>query len=703
MPSRIRHHLADSLRRKRRSLAASRSRLSLEFLEDRLVPSTFNVNSTADILNPPTGVITLRSAIQMANETPGSNTINLTVPGTYKITIPGAGEDNNATGDFDIIPNPASPAGSTLTIVNTSGEHVTIDGNHLDRIFDMNPADVTAPPGFTVILQNLILQNGVASPGDGAAGSGGAIRDQGNVSLTLTNVVIRNNRATADGGGVSMENVVSTPWTLTLNNSQILNNHAGDAGGGVETDGSGKIFIMATVISGNTSVNQGAGIWLDAIQVGTVFQSANLSLAGTVVSNNSALAADNFGGGIGNAGNGAVTLSNCAIVNNFSGGEGGGFADQNDQGTLTVQLSTFVNNTAFGNGGGIAEGGPVTTITASEIDFNSSGGNGGGVFANGLTLTVLQSTLAGNTAAGNGGGIELETMGAGAQGSTITDTTLTGNSALNNAGGNNGGGIDAPSTFIGDVLLLNDTINANFAANGGGIFWQGVTGSNFMVQNTILAQNTAATGPDAGNPAGIFTDLGGNLIGISGSGSGNTGFTAATTQTGTLANPLDPMLGPLQNNGGPTIGARSFSMVLQTEAPLPNSPAIGKGIATGAPATDERGFASFSNQQINAGAVSSATTAGALALPHGSALHSSLVIGTLSGLDPRAPGWSADDSWPPLPGGDSLTGQGRETVDQLFAIVDDQGTLAAEAPWSDFLDGLAHVEGPLTGPALSAG
>jgi hypothetical protein len=66
--------------------------------------------------------VTLRSAIESANTTPGDNTINLTVAGTYKITIPGRNEDLNASGDFDIIPNPASPAGSTLLIQKTAAE-----------------------------------------------------------------------------------------------------------------------------------------------------------------------------------------------------------------------------------------------------------------------------------------------------------------------------------------------------------------------------------------------------------------------------------------------------------------------------------------------------------------------------------------------------------------------------------------------------
>jgi predicted outer membrane repeat protein len=587
-----------------------RTRLNIEPLECRLVPATFNVNSTADILNPPAGVVTLRSAIEQANATPGGNTIKLTVPGVYKITIPPASPDdtpageNNHTGDFDIL-----PGGGNLTIVNTSGGKVAVDGNHLDRVFDINPDATTAK--FTVTMRGFTIQNGIAAPGDTATGTGGGIRDQGNVSLTLTHMVVTNNSASADGGGVAMENVVNSTYTLTINDSKITNNHAGDAGGGIETDGTGTVIINpGTVITDNTDINQGAGIYLDAIAPA----SANLTVKGAFINHNSSLGTVNgLGGGISNAGNGAVTIMQSTIADNFAATTGGGFSDENNGlGTLVVLNSLFENNTAAGNGGAIFASGPSTTITSTELRGNVSGHNGGGIFASGTTLILQNSTLANNTATGNGdgtgggGGVELETTGAGSAGSHITDTTITGNRALNNAGAN-GGGIDAPASFTGDVKLLNDTINLNFADNGGGVFWAGTTGSNFVVQNTIIAKNTASTaGPAANNPAGMFTDMGGNLIGVSGAGSGNTGFTAASTQTGTVAAPLDPLLGPLQNNGGPKVGAKGHRITLQTEAPLSGSPAIGKGILNGAPPTDERGFPSVVNGKINVGAVSQA-------------------------------------------------------------------------------------------------
>jgi fibronectin-binding autotransporter adhesin len=633
---------------------ARRRPLTLELLEHRIVPAVFKVNSTADILFPPVGIVTLRSAINEANHTPGGNIIELTVPGDYKITIPPKSPDdtpateNDATGDFDIL-----PGGGNLTIENTSGGTVIVDGNHLDRVFDINPnafAGGASTPPFTVTLKGFTIDNGIASPGDGPTGTGGGIRDQGNASLTLDNMVIAHNRATADGGGVSMENASSTPWALMINNSTISDNHAGDAGGGVETDGTGFVSINpGTVISNNTCINQGAGVYLDMIQVGSVLQSATLNITGTLISGNSALSTTGgFGGGICNAGNGKVTLTQSTIDHNFAGATGGGFSDQMNQGSLIVLRCLISGNSAVGDGGGIAEGNGTTIIRQSEIRNNSTAANGGGVFIAGTALRMAATTVANNTASGNGdgtgggGGIELETTGKGKNASEIINSTITQNTALNNAGAN-GGGIDAATTFTGDLFLLNDTINNNFASNGGAIFWTGTAGSAIKAQNTIIAKNfvsNGGAGPDANNVAGTFTDIGGNLIGVAGAGSGNTGFTASTTQKGTVAHPLDPLLGILTDNGGPKVGAPGFAITLQTEAPLSGSPAIGKGILPGIVATDERGFPSVVNGKVNVGAVSQAPD------DSGSVSASSVTVGGILALAQQLDGFFVNDSDP---------------------------------------------------------
>ncbi|HEV3438933.1 MAG TPA: choice-of-anchor Q domain-containing protein [Gemmata sp.] len=706
------------------------AKLQLNALEDRLAPAVFNVNSTADILDPAAGVVTLRSAIEAANATPGGNTINLTVAGNYMITLPGTpGEVNNASGEFAI-----SSAGGNLTIQNTSGGDVTVDGNHLARVFDINPiftvgsatvtdggsgftkaptvtitggggtgatatatiangqvtsvtitnagTGYTSPPTITfsggggkgaaataimaspkiaVTMIGFTIENGVAGPGNGTTGEGGGIRDNDNASLILNDMVITDNSASSNGGGVAMANVLSTPWLLSLTNTTISDNHAGDKGGGVDEDGTGKTVISGGLVTGNTSGGEGAGVNLNAISQGGVFgvaitnggsgftkaptvtftggggtgatgtaiishgkvigvtitnpgtgfiaaptisfsgggkgaaatatltsESGGLSITGAVIADNKSL--DSIGGGVANSGDGAVTIASTTIANNFAGTTGGGFSDENNQGSLVISNSLFMDNVAASDGGGIFVGSPDTTIINSQIEDNISGANGGGIFAGGAKLTVQASTISNNTTSGNGGGIEIETSGGGvANGSSITNSTITGNTALNNNDRASGGGISTAAGFTGSLFLQNDTINGNGAGNGGGVASDGSAGSSIVVQNTIIAGNFGNNGVNGADAVGAFTDDGGNLIGTSGTGSGNTGFTASTTQTGIAADPLDPLLGPLQDNGGPTVGATGDSITLQTEALLPGSKAIAKGIA-GGPMVDERGF-----------------------------------------------------------------------------------------------------------------
>src|SRR5262245_31045167 len=133
-------------------------------------PLIINVNSTADILNPPAGVVTLRSAIAAANADVSADPaiINLTIPGTYNLTLTNSTQENAAsTGDLDI-----TTTAHTVTIAGggSSGPNATtIDaaglntGNFRDRAFHITG------PGVTVILQDLVIQNGNAAD-DGTSG-----------------------------------------------------------------------------------------------------------------------------------------------------------------------------------------------------------------------------------------------------------------------------------------------------------------------------------------------------------------------------------------------------------------------------------------------------------------------------------------------------------------------------------------------------
>ena len=139
----------------------------------------------------------------------------------------------------------------------------------------------------------------------------------------------------------------------------------------------------------------------------------------------------------------------------------------------------------------------------------------------------------------------------------------------------NGAGIHNVS--FASLTIANSTICDNSAGvSGGGIFND--ADGTAEVKNTIIAQNIAA----ASNPDvyGTHTSLGHNLIGDV---ADAIGFVVGVNgdQVGNETSPIDPMLDPLADNGGPTF----------THALLPGSPAIDAGDNTGAPATDQRGFA----------------------------------------------------------------------------------------------------------------
>ena len=122
---------------------------------------------------------------------------------------------------------------------------------------------------------------------------------------------------------------------------------------------------------------------------------------------------------------------------------------------------------------------------------------------------------------------------------------------------------------------------------GGGIY---TLGGNLTLANTIVAGNTASTGPDV---VGAVTSLGYNLIGNP---SGGSGFVSSDLQG------VNPLLGPLQNNGGPT----------ETMALLPGSPALGADRVNlavdangNALTTDERGSPRLTNGKVDIGAFQS--------------------------------------------------------------------------------------------------
>jgi uncharacterized repeat protein (TIGR01451 family) len=329
---------------------------------------------------------------------------------------------------------------------------------------------------------------------------------------------------------------------VTLSGLTIANgNGVGSSGGGILNQSTGTLNVINSTLSGNSASSP--------------FGSQ--------------------GGGISNSATGTLNVTGSTLSGNSAGGScsdhGGGIS--NNGGILSITNSTLHGNSAA-LGAGVSNNGGMVTLMNSTLSGNSSSCAstfGGGIYSNGGMITLMNSTLSCNSAT-YGGGIYNPSL------LNVTNSTISGNSALSQ-----GGGI-LNDTF-GILNVTNSTISGNSSSgSGGGILNQ----SNFqtqgvVVKTTITAVNTASTsGPDVFGP---FTSQGYNLIGKN---DGSTGFTNGVNndQVGTSAAPLDPLLGPLADNGGPT----------QTQALLAGSPAIDKSSAaddpnTGAPiTTDQRGL-----------------------------------------------------------------------------------------------------------------
>jgi len=434
---------------------------------------------------------------------------------------------------------------------------------------------------------------------------GGGIENRG--TLTVSNSTLSGNTA-LDGGGIANYGI------LTVMGSTLSGNTAARDGGSIANFRFGTLTVSNSTLSDNTAgVNYGIG------EGGGIF-----NFYGTATVSNSTLSGNTASGSYDNSGGGGifnfygtVTVSNSTLSGNTASGSyrnigGGGIL--NFSGTMTVSNSTLSDNTGSGNytygeggGGGIANFGRLT-VSNSTLSGNTAigrdlyrDGDGGGIgnFFFG-TLTVSNSTLSGNTASGSysdGGGIaNFGTL-------TVSNSTLSGNTASGSYDNRGGGGIYTSGP--NPVMLTNVTLTANRATIGGGGLYVNPFGTPAAVlHNTLIAGNfSGATGTTLDDVNGSLNPSSNyNLIG---DGTGMTGLSDGVNgnQIGTAAAPIDPLLGPLQYNGGPT----------QTMALLPGSPALNAGSPAQLGVPDQRGVVRRGG--VNIGAYQASATAFVLSAP----------------------------------------------------------------------------------------
>lgn len=214
--------------------------------------------------------------------------------------------------------------------------------------------------------------------------------------------------------------------------------------------------------------------------------------------------------------------------------------------TVIIGNSTLSGNSTNGvdsGGGAILSDTSAVTISSSTLSDNSvlfgsaNGGNGGAIRTGGGGLSIVNSTISGNDAFRSGGGIFVS----GPARFLLVNSTVTNNTATGNIAGESTGGIHHVNA--GDVILHNSIVAGNFASEFPDLRLGIDVGDSVL--NNLIGDNTGVN--LAAAPVGT-PDANGNLV-------------------GTPASPINPVLGALGDNGGPT----------QTHALLVGSPALDTG------------------------------------------------------------------------------------------------------------------------------
>jgi hypothetical protein len=528
-------------------------RPAIELLERRCVPTTITPTTFAD---GGLGSGSLRDAVLQFNADTGTDddTIQL-LAGTYTLTIRNAGgqhETAGFTGDLNLT------QANHRWIIQGAGPSTIVDASQLqDRVFQI------VNSATQVVFQDLVLQGGLAQD-DGSNGAlagttdalGGGILNNGG-AVTLDDVVLQNNVARggdetflgANGHNAQGGGIYSTGAALTLAEATIANNQANGGRGG-------DYFRFNP--AGNGGSAGGGGLY---------------SSGGSLDISDSMIASNHATGGRGGDGG---TYTGFTVAGGYGGlAQGGGLYLTG--GALTITTSTIASNQAAGGPGGL-----------HRVDGPDEGG---GLYNSG-TLTVSNSTLSGNSATVSG-----NTVGGAGGGIANFGTLAVSNSTLSrNTAGRYGGGIYTHSSR--PVTLTNVTVTANRANTAGGSYhgggFFGLSGSP-VLHNTLIAGNfrdpTGTTRDDVFGPLNPSGDY--NLIG---DGTGMTGLSDGVNGNlvGSAGTPIDPLLGPLQDNGGPTL----------THALLSGSPAIDAGNNAYATDFDQRGpgFPRIVNGIIDIGA-----------------------------------------------------------------------------------------------------
>jgi hypothetical protein len=328
------------------------------------------------------------------------------------------------------------------------------------------------------------------------------------------------------------------------------------------------VLVEGSTISGNVTRNEGGGIFSG--QNGHPAAPGRAAVAPRRLCATSRCATARLGSGAGLV----LRVADSQVTGNRGGNGGGGIAAE---GTATLTSSHVTDNTAGAAiGGGVFN---VGTITDSTISGNTADTGGGVEDYPGLVMTITDSTLDGNHAAAYGGALDIN------QQINVDQSTI----ASNKAGGSFFQGMGAAAELEGgSTLVVSDsTIAGNTTQPAGRGAIDNFGGSLTLTFSTVSGAQGLITGSGFATATGTILAGTGATPNCAGPLSETAGYNLSTDSSCGLSLKTDltnvnPMLGPLAGNGGPTM----------TQALPRSSPAVNAGglpASSSCPATDQRG------------------------------------------------------------------------------------------------------------------
>jgi hypothetical protein len=537
----------------RRARRPARTRLHLEHLEDRTVPSnyqtTFTVTQQSGTDDGSLSWALVQASFQaradydsIINFDPGLTDTVFEDPtganffnGPGQITLDGGGRVEVELDSGLLVERGANVVfrGVTLAtgiVQNDISNFGTLTVTDCTLITDRGSFNQPAPNGGAINNAGTLTVTDSTLSGNLATNDGGAIyNDHG--SLTVSGCTFTGNAALY-GGALFNYHGSATVTNCSFSANSAANNGAG-AGGALYNKG-GTLAVVNSSLDNNTADFRGGGIDnFDNFQDGTV------TVTGSTLTGNSA---GSGGGAVANE-SGRMTVYGSTLSGNSATnpGSNGGAIDNLD--TLTVNGGLFSENAASYGGAIFNGGGGVATVTAAlsgNRATNGGSGAGGALYNDGGDLTVLKAALSDNFADLFGGAIDNFHSGR----VVVTDSYLTTNQAVNH-----GGAIDNES---GTLTVSGGSLTNNTAAAGGALY-NNLTSTatvSAVLDGNRATNNGAGVGGALYNNDGTLTVLNSSLTNNFADFSGGAIENVGTMGIGTTTVTGSTMTGNLAANGG---------------------------------------------------------------------------------------------------------------------------------------------------------